>query len=66
MTDGIGEWLQRHGLGRYVDTFAENEVDRQDAAIPRIIAHRMRSATLIALGRPTEALDHLKISYSLY
>ena len=43
-----------------------DEVDRQDEAIPRIIAHRMRSATLISLGRPAEALDHLKISYSLY
>ncbi len=43
-----------------------DEVDRQDADIPRIIAHRMRSATLIALGRPTEALDHLKVSFSLY
>ncbi len=46
---------------RFVD-----EVDRQETPIPRIIAHRMRAATLISLGRSGEALDHLAISFSLY
>jgi len=43
-----------------------DEVDPLDDAIPRLIAHRMRAATLIALGRPTEALRDLDISLKLY
>ncbi len=47
--------------GRFVD-----EVDRQDADVPRLIAHRMRAATLISLGRSGEALEDLKIAYNHY
>ncbi len=34
--------------------------------VPRLISHRMRAATLIAMGRSTEALDDLDIAYEKY
>jgi len=43
-----------------------DEVDLQPVAIPRIIAHRMYAASLIAVGRSVEAERELEISYRLY
>lgn len=43
-----------------------DEVDLQPEAIPRIIAHRMYAASLIAVGRSVEAEQELEISYRLY
>jgi predicted ATPase len=63
----IGPYLRaEHEAGLALTTKFVDEADRRDAAIPRLIAHRMRAATLIALGRPAEALDHLDVSFGLY
>lgn len=42
------------------------EMEGETAPIPRLIARRMRAATLIAMGRPTEALADLELAYELY
>jgi len=42
------------------------EVDRQDADIPRMAAHRMLAATLLAQGKPQEAQRHLETSLEFY
>jgi len=63
----IGPYLRaEHEAGLALTSKFVEEADRRDAAIPRLIAHRMRAATLISLGRPAEALDHLDVSFGLY
>jgi tetratricopeptide (TPR) repeat protein len=42
------------------------EVDRLEDVVPRLIAHRMRAASLIALGRSSDALSDLDVSFGLY
>jgi len=42
------------------------EVDRLEDVVPRLIAHRMRAASLIALGRSRDALRDLDVSFGLY
>ena len=47
MMDEIGKWLQHHGLGRYVDAFAENEIDLD--ALPHLTEDDLKEMG-IALG----------------
>ena len=42
------------------------EMEREPEPIPRLICRRMRAATLIAMGRPAEALEDLEAAYALY
>ena len=47
MTDDIENWLLRHGLGRYVDAFAENEVNLD--ALPHLTEDDLKEMG-VALG----------------
>lgn len=42
------------------------EMEQEPEAVPRLISRRMRAATLIAMGRPAEALEDLEAAYALY
>jgi len=42
------------------------DMEHEPDLIPRLISRRMRAATSIAMGRPTEALADLAVSYRLY
>lgn len=42
------------------------DMANEDAPIPKLISRRMHAATLIAMGRPSEALADLEISFRLY
>ncbi len=37
MADDIGRWLEDIGLSKYVDVFAENEID--STVLPDLIGH---------------------------
>ncbi len=66
-----GRWIGPYMRGDIntcltVADWVVEEVDRLEDAVPRIIAHRLRAASLIALGRSPEALRDLEISFGLY
>lgn len=42
------------------------EVELEPESVPRLMSRRMRAATLIAMGRPVEALEDLQAAYALY
>ena len=42
------------------------EMEKEPDPIPRLICRRMRAATLIAMGRPRDALEDLETAYALY
>ncbi len=42
------------------------EMKNESEPIPRLISHRMRAATLISMGKSTEALEDLNIAYEKY
>ena len=42
------------------------QVDDLEDVVPRLMAHRMRAASLIALGRSGDALRDLEVSFGLY
>ncbi len=43
-----------------------NEMEQEPETVPRLMARRMRAATLIAMGRPADALEDLDAAYELY
>jgi predicted ATPase/class 3 adenylate cyclase len=63
----IGRYIRgEHEAGRVLVAKLVDEIDRQKAEVPRLVAHRMMAASLIALGRHQEARGHLEISLDLY
>ena len=42
------------------------EMAQEPQPIPRLISRRMRATTLLAMGRPAEALEDLETAYALY
>jgi class 3 adenylate cyclase/tetratricopeptide (TPR) repeat protein len=66
-----GTWIEPYIGDRLNEALVHSsrlveEMENEEDTIPRLIARRMRAATLIAMGRPLEALADLEISYQLY
>ena len=66
-----GTWVVLY-LGNQLDqaykqvTRLVKEMAQEPQPIPRLISRRMRATTLIAMGRPAEALEDLETAYALY
>ena len=66
-----GTWIAPYIGGRLAISFElanrlVEEMETDAEPISSLIAHRMRAANLIAMGRSSEALKDLEISYELY
>jgi class 3 adenylate cyclase/tetratricopeptide (TPR) repeat protein len=71
MATYYGMWIGPYIRGQHqiclplAERFAA-EFDQRDLPVPRLIAHRMNAATLIAMGQPAAALRHIDVSLQLY
>jgi predicted ATPase len=66
-----GLWIVHYIRAEHQDSLSiatrlVEEVDRQEADIPKMAAHRMLAATLLAQGKPQIALGHLETSLEFY
>ncbi len=63
----IGPYLRaEHEYGLSLTTRFIKEAEAHEGAIAKLVAHRMRGATLIAMGRSAEALENLDLAFKYY